>query len=246
MKAYQIPSEKRLLMHVFLVDDNEQQTELMSLWLEIEGISCTCFYDGASLIEALILTPEKPNLIILDWNLPDIQGDLLLKKIRHQIDSTTPIVFVSARADKSDIVLALENGANDYIVKPADRKEWIARIKLQLNGPHYYSPTKHIIKEGNIVINIQSQSIVVSNKTINITPKEFAVALALFNNIGNIVSREDLMSNVWGYSDSINTRTVDTHISRVKKKLGLTSENHWSLNSVYNFGYRLERKELVH
>lgn len=233
-------------MHVFIVDDEEQQAELMSLWLEIENISCSCFHDGESIMQSLMQADNKPDLIILDWNLPDIQGDQLLKKIRHKIDESIPIIFVSARADKSDIVLALENGANDYIVKPADRNEWVARVKLQLKNQHKTLSNKHLITEGNITIDTQAQSVTVSNKNINITPKEFAVTLALFNNIGNIVSRDDLMSNVWGYSEDINTRTVDTHISRVKKKLGLTPENSWSLNSVYNFGYRLERHQAIH
>ena len=228
-------------MHVFIVEDDKQQSELMSLWLENENISCSCFFDGSSLMDALYKKLLDFNLIVLDWNLPDIQGDQLLINIREKIGREIPIIFVSARADKSDVVLALETGADDYMVKPVDSKEWLARIKLQLKRKEKYTiKEKNYLNIGNISIDIDSQNIIVSNHPVSITPKEFAVALSLFKNLGNIVSRDELRKNIWGYSESINTRTVDTHISRIRKKLGLTPENHWRLSSIYNYGYRLE------
>lgn len=227
-------------MRAFLVEDDVQLAELMSVWLEVETIDSTCFYDGKSVLDAL--GNQSCDLIVLDWNLPDIQGDELLFKIRNKIGWETPIIFTSSRTEKDSIVTALENGANDYITKPIDRKEWVARVRLQLRQKlKQQSTNKTLLQYDNISINTETHSIAVNSTVIRITPKEYEVALQLFANIGEVVSRDAMMKNVWGYSDSINTRTVDTHISRIRKKLKLIPANKWSLTSIYSFGYRLER-----
>ncbi|MDH3327441.1 MAG: response regulator transcription factor [Gammaproteobacteria bacterium] len=226
-------------MNVYLVEDDIQLSELMSLWLEAENIESDCFTTGKSILDAL--NTSKCDLIVLDWNLPDMQGDDLLISIRDKIGWDTPIIFVTGRTEKDDIVSALEKGANDYMTKPVDRKEWVARVRLQLRQKIQQGEfERKVIKLENIEINTDTHTITVSNRNIDITPKEFEVAFQLFKNIGKVVSRKDLMKNIWGYSSEINTRTVDTHISRVKRKLELTPDKKWNLSSIYNYGYRLE------
>ncbi|MEW5754678.1 MAG: response regulator transcription factor [Pseudomonadota bacterium] len=227
-------------MRIAVLEDDTHMAELMRLWLEEGGYEAQVFGEGNELIRAL--GRESFDLLIIDWLLPDIDGDKVLVWVREHIDWPVPVLFVTQRDAESDVVTALELGADDYMTKPVSRDVLTARVKALLRrAGQYLDAKKGVLEIPPYRIDLSTHSISCEQRSIELTQKEYDLAVFLFKNLGRVVSRGHILEAVWGRTPSLNTRTVDTHVSRLRTKLGLTDNSAIRLNAIYQHGYRLER-----
>ncbi len=229
-------------MYIALLEDDKDQVELIKLWLENGGHQCDSF-DRGSAFTAALKQHRHYDLFILDWMLPDTSGIDILKWIRQEHCQNTPIIFVTARDSEQDIVHALQTGADDYMIKPIKQLELIARINAAGRRAHTGDAENEVLEVGPFRIAFAERAIHFGDETIVLTQKEFALAVFLLRNNGKLLSRGFILEKVWNMPPEINTRTVDTHISRLRNKLHLTPEYGWRLSAIYQHGYRLERLE---
>ena len=227
-------------MKIAIVDDDPSLAELVSIWLSDAGYECTNYTSGQDFIKTV--NTEQFDLLLLDWVMPEFDGEQVLEWIRSQSDLDMPVIFVTARDTEDDISKILTQGADDYIVKPVKQKELVARIKAVTRRLIPQHDQQEMIF-GNLRIDPGSRVVSKVGEPVKLTEKEFKLILFIFKNIGRLLSRDQILSAVWGYDEGINTRTVDTHMSRIRKKLDLSQENGWRLSSIYHQGYRLERVE---
>ena len=225
-------------MKIAVVDDDQDVASLLCLWLEEEGYTCVSYHDGQDFTREV--GNEQFGAVLLDWMMPEVDGEQVLTWLRSKQDWETPVIFVTSRTTEDDMVRILNEGADDYITKPVSRRELLARITAVTRRSSKRTP-QEIIEIGPYQIDPHSRSLRFDGESIKLTDKEFELATYIFNHIGRLLSRNQILFNVWGYESDVNTRTVDTHISRIRKKLHLTPENGWRLSSIYHQGYRLER-----
>ena len=225
-------------MKIAVVDDDQDVASLLCLWLEEEGYTCVSYHDGQDFTRNV--GNEQFGAVLLDWMMPEVDGEQVLAWLRSKRDWETPVIFVTSRTTEDDMVRILNEGADDYITKPVSRRELLARITAVTRRSSKRAP-QEVIEIGPYQIDPQSRSLRFEGESIKLTDKEFELATYIFTHIGRLLSRNQILSNVWGYEADVNTRTVDTHISRIRKKLHLTPENGWRLSSIYHQGYRLER-----
>lgn len=225
-------------MKIAVVDDDKDVASLLCLWLEEEGYTCVSFQDGQAFTREV--GSDQFGAVLLDWMMPEVDGEQVLAWLRGKQDWETPVIFVTSRTTEDDMVRILNEGADDYITKPVSRRELLARITAVTRRSNKRSP-QEIIEIGPYQIDPQSRRLRFEGEAIKLTDKEFELALYIFNHIGRLLPRNQILANVWGYESDVNTRTVDTHISRIRKKLHLAPENGWRLSSIYHQGYRLER-----
>ncbi len=225
-------------MKIWLLEDDPAQAELLTTWLEEADHQVTHFDRGGNLVADLEQGGEQGDfdLLILDWELPDTTGIEVLNHVRTKIHWHVPTLFVTQREAESDIVHALANGADDYMVKQISKGEFLARINAlgrrlaneELDfeiGPYIFKP--------------QTQSVVLDGQVCDITAKDFELAWYMFRHAGRLLSREQLLRDVWGVS-GLNTRTVDVHVSRIRKSLSISPERGFRIKTIYQHGYRLE------
>lgn len=225
-------------MKIAVVDDDQDIASLLCLWLEEAGYACVSFQDGQEFRRQL--GNDQFDAVLLDWMMPEVDGAQVLAWLRSKQDWDTPVIFVTSRTTEDDMVRILNEGADDYITKPVSRRELLARIAAVTRRSNKRTPLE-IIEIGPYQIDPQSRSLRFEGEAIKLTDKEFELACYIFNHIGRLLSRNQILASVWGYEADVNTRTVDTHISRIRKKLQLIPENGWRLSSIYHQGYRLER-----
>ena len=226
-------------MNIALVEDDPVQCRVLAHWLEEAGYQYQSFGSGEAFISSL--DHDQPHLILLDWELPGISGLELLKPLRRQIGHSLPVMFITGRDEEADIVQALKAGADDYLLKPLRRQELLARIEVLARRSTQHQPVEGVQEVGPFRIDLGSRQLHRDGNAIELTQKEFILATHLLGNISKLLSREELLRKVWGHSHNLNTRTVDTHISRVRKKLLLVPDQGWNLSAVYQHGYRLDR-----
>jgi len=224
---------------VALVEDDPDQSELYRLWLEAVGYDCRRYGDGESFLRAL--GSDSFDVVLLDWMLPGIGGDRVVVGLREQVGWGLPVLFVTGRDREEDIVRALEAGADDYMIKPRSKAETLARVAVldrRARGPAGGSAS---VEMPPFALDPARRLITRNGESVDLTPREFELATFLLRNVGRLLSRRHILESVWGVSAELNTRTVDTQVSRLRGKLGLTPEIGWRLSSVYQHGYRLER-----
>lgn len=231
-------------MRIALLEDDPHMAQLAKLWLEGAGFDVQLFGLGQELIRTI--NRETFDLLIIDWVLPDIQGDEVLEWVRKNYDWPIPVLFVTQRDSEEDIVHALEVGADDFMSKPVSQQVLLARVKALLRRSNQ-SRDKHqdVLECSSYVIDFDHHRILRNGAPVDLTQKEYELAVFLFNNLGHVVSRGHILESVWGFSPDLNTRTVDTHVSRLRNKLGFSVESGIKLSAIYQHGYRLELLEEV-
>ncbi|MEC3624813.1 response regulator transcription factor [Bacillus inaquosorum] len=227
---------------ILIIEDDEAIADLLSYGLTQEGFhTCTEANGDLGMKQ---LDQFKPNLLLLDWMLPDCSGLDICKKVTHQYN--IPILMITAKSDITDKVLGLEFGADDYITKPFDLREVIARIRTILRR---LEQANHVNDRGtsnedhiqfkNIVITPDERLVKKDGIIVDLTPKEFDLLKTLIDHRGKIFTRSELLEFVWGYDFAGDTRTVDTHIQRLRKKLDASD----LIKTVFGIGYKFEKQE---
>ena len=226
---------------ILIVDDDEHISELISLYLTKEFYDTKIVYDGEEALRQFRLF--SPNLILLDLMLPGIDGYQVCREIRQQ--SNVPIIMLSAKGEVFDKVLGLELGADDYIIKPFDSKELVARVKAVLRRyqPAQASQTKpagKYVEYPDLTINLTNYSVVYKEKTVDMPPKELELLYFLASSPNQVFTREQLLDHIWGYEYIGDTRTVDVHIKRLREKI--KDHASWAISTVGGIGYKFEVK----
>ena len=225
-------------VRIAVLEDDADQAELMHSWFRDAGHECRTFDSGSAL--KTMLRRETFDLLVVDWNLPDTTGPEVLSWVRDQLDWHIPVLFVTSRDQEEDVVYALEHGADDYMTKPVKQLETLARIMALERRSQPAGQQATTFKQGCFEFDLINRRVRIGADSIELTNKEFDLALLLFRNPGRLLSRSYILEKVWGMSSELSTRTVDTHVSRVRSKLGINPDNGVRLNAVYNHGYRLE------
>ena len=234
------PAHYHAPVRIAILEDDPDQLALLQRWLAQDGHDVHGYLSGR---EAMMrATRESFDLFVLDWQVPDVSGAEVLQWLRSNVSRTVPILFVTVRDSEQDIVFALENGADDYMIKPARQNELIARVHALLRRA-YPREDESRLSFPPFEIDTKRSEIRRDGAKIELTPKEYDLAVILFRNIGRLMSRGHLQESVWGRSGDLATRTVDTHVSQVRKKLDLRPEAGFRVVPVYNYGYRLEQCE---
>ena len=227
-------------MRIVILEDDQDQADLLCAWLEAANHQCTVYRDGNTFIRAY--KQDSYDLVLLDWNVPNISGIEVLEHLRNHLDALVPVVFITQRDAEQDIVQALEVGADDYMTKPVREGETMARVNAIARRMGYGDKhTRDHYDFPPYKIDTKLRRMFFKGALVEMTQKEFELALFLFKNLGRVISRGHLLEMVWGTSAKLNTRTVDTHISRLRTKLDLDNQKNWQLVSVYRHGYRLEQ-----
>ena len=228
-------------MHIAILEDDTEQRELMVLWLEGAQHTSRSFGTQADCIEAL--KHERFDLLLLDWMLPDGSGADVLQWVRENLGWDMPIVVVTAHADEENVITALSAGADDYVVKPPKLTELLARLTAVARRA---KPTGlSIFRLGVYEADMQRHTLLIDGQPVVMTQKEFDLSVYVLQNPGKLLSRDHLLNKVWGLNADIDTRTVDTHISRLRKKLLLDGSKGWKLVPIYGYGYRFDRVDGV-
>lgn len=222
-------------MNFAVVEDSRSQAEVLKALLKSEGHQAEIFSEGLACIEAL--KTRSFEFFVIDWNLPDIGGDEVLRHIREHCGWDVPVIFCTARTDEEAAADILRLGADDYIPKPIRYMEFMARVHALLRRRQ---PRPATLQVGAIDIDLEGRRIRLAGADVDPTQREFELATILLRNVGRVLSREELLSTVWARDSEVDTRTVDTHASRLRKKLGLAGESGLMLSSVYGQGYRLD------
>lgn len=226
---------------ILIVDDDENISELISLYLTKEFYDTKIVYDGEEAIRQFQLF--QPNLILLDLMLPGIDGYQVCREIRQR--SNVPIIMLSAKGEVFDKVLGLELGADDYIIKPFDSKELVARVKAVLRRyqPQVTvqpQPTGKYVEYPELSINLTNYSVIYKGNTVEMPPKELELLYFLAASPNQVFTREQLLDHIWGYEYIGDTRTVDVHIKRIREKI--KDYANWSIATVWGIGYKFEVK----
>ena len=225
-------------MRIAYLEDDADQTRRVVALLEAAGHAVYAFDRGRALLGNLGV--ESFDLIVLDWEVPDVSGYDVLRTLRDQLVTQTPILFLTHRSSEKDVVDALEAGADDFLVKPPRERELLSRVSaLGRRGP-LAAPHAELIEVGPFRVDVARRCIEGNGRPIELTRREFEVALLFFRNVGKVLSRAHIMDTIWGRGDSATTRTVDTHVSRLRAALGLSAAIGLRLTPVYGYGYRLE------
>lgn len=221
---------------ILIVDDDRNIVELLRLYIEKEGYLTVTASNGREAINAF--GREKPDLIILDVMMPEVDGWQVCKEIRKTSD--TPIIMLTAKGETFDKVLGLELGADDYMVKPFETKELMARIKAVLR--RFDSKDKvqqEEVRYENLSVNLANYELKINDNIIEIPPKELELLHFLASNPNRVFTREQLLEEVWGFDYFGDSRTVDVHIKRLREKLE-NIEGNWTLKTVWGVGYKFE------
>lgn len=227
---------------ILIVDDDESIAELISLYLNKECYETMMVYDGEAAVEAF---PKfQPDLVLLDLMLPGMDGYQVCREIRSRSD--TPVIMLSAKGEVFDKVLGLELGADDYMIKPFDAKELVARVKAVLRRYAGRTPAEteepkeqgEFVEYPNLKVNLTNYAVHYRGNPVDMPPKELELLYFLASSPNRVFTREQLLDNIWGYEYLGDTRTVDVHVKRLREKL--PGDDTWSIATVWGIGYKFE------
>jgi len=232
---------------IVVVDDEPNIVEVIRLYLEHAGYESLIVYRGSEVLQ--MVKEHTPDLVLLDIMLPDRSGFELCSLIRSEPGpvAQTPIIFLTAKGESIDKLRAFNLGVDDYIVKPFDPNELIARVKAVLRRTQYQNGTgstaqvkvvKQVQRIGSLIIDPEQYKVTLNGARVDLTPKEIELLHFLASNPGRVYSREDLLGFVWNFDFSGGTRTVDAHVKNLRKKLGASDE--WAIQTLWGIGYSFE------
>ncbi len=225
---------------ILIVDDDVNICELLKLYLEKDGFDTGVVTDGLHAVESF--KALNPDLVLLDIMLPGMDGWQICREIRKS--SQTPIIMLTAKGETFDKVLGLELGADDYITKPFETKEVVARIKAVLRRTASQTAAENAVKEVNydkLSINLTNYNLKVNGENVDTPPKELELIFHLASNPNRVYTRDQLLDEVWGFEYYGDSRTVDVHVKRLREKLEGVSDK-WELRTVWGVGYKFETK----
>ena len=227
---------------ILVVDDDLNICELLKLYLENDGYVVYTANDGKQAVD--MFKNKTPDLVLLDIMLPKMDGWQVCREIRKT--SGVPIIMLTAKGETFDKVLGLELGADDYVVKPFDTKELVARVKAVLRRYQPVSPNAvqnpnlKCVSYDDLVVNLSNYSVLYYDKAIEMPPKELELLYFLASSPNQVFTREQLLDNIWGYEYIGDTRTVDVHVKRLREKI--KDHDHWRIATVWGIGYKFEVK----
>ena len=225
-------------MKVLVVDDDSNIAELLRLYLEKDGFSVITCDNGIKAVE--LQSKELFDIILLDIMLPGLDGWQVCREIRKESD--VPIIMITAKSETFDRILGLELGADDYVSKPFDAKEVLARVKAVLRRTASETKTAtDMVSYENLIVNISNYELIVNGKKIDTPPKELELIYHLASNPNRVYTRDQLLDEVWGFDYYGDSRTVDVHVKRIREKLEGVSDA-WALKTVWGVGYKFEVK----
>ena len=223
---------------IMIVDDDRNICELLRLYIEKEGFETAIANDGKAAVQ--MFDSVNPDLMLLDIMLPELDGWQVCREIRKK--SQCPIIMLTAKGEVFDKVLGLELGADDYVVKPFETKEVIARINAVLRRSEIPEDTHKRLTFDKLIIDLDSYELIVDGKKIDTPPKELELIYHLASNPNRVFTRDQLLDEVWGFDYYGDSRTVDVHVKRLREKLEGVSDK-WELKTVWSVGYKFETKD---
>ena len=222
---------------ILVIDDDRNILAIIELYLKKAGFevsTCTTGYDALATFRQV-----KPTLVVLDVMLPGQDGWSILHEIRKE--SQTPVIMLTAKGDTGERVRGLELGADDYIAKPFDSNELVARIKAVLRRLAPQADTARVVELPDLYISLENYSVVLDGETIDMPPKEIELLYFLASHSGKVFTREQLLEQVWGFDFFGDSRTVDVHVKRIREKLG--ERENWQLKTVWGVGYKFDIRQ---
>jgi DNA-binding response OmpR family regulator len=226
-------------MKIVVLDNDRSQTDLICQVLTSAGHVCHGFQSGKDLLSQL--RKEEYDMLIFDWQVSDMGGAELMRKAREKLNDKAPVLFMTTSSGEDDIVAGLDAGADDYMIKPLRRSEMVARVQALLRRAFPTQNGAEQLQFGQYVFETRPGRLLMDGNVLDVTHKEFYLALLFFRNIGRPLSRAYIHEAVWIRETDVPSRTMDTHVSRVRNKLQLKPENGFRLVPVYSYGYRLEK-----
>ena len=226
-------------MRIAVLDNDRSQADLICQVLSSAGHTCQTFDSGKEMLAQL--RKDSFDMLILDWQLGDMGGADVLRRAKEKMSATTPMMFITNSSAEDDIVAGVSAGADDYMIKPLRRGELVARGQALLRRAYPTQNGAEQLQFGPYIFETRPGRLSMDGAVIEVTHKEFYLALLFFRNIGRPLSRAYIHEAVWIRETAVPSRTMDTHVSRVRNKLQLRPENGFRLVPVYSYGYRLEK-----
>ena len=226
-----------MAVKILIVDDDPIVHESLKIYMQAEGYEVLDAYDG---ISGLNMVDSSVALCVLDIMMPGKSGIEVCREIRKS--SQVPIIMLTAKGEEIDKILGLEMGADDYIVKPFSPREVVARVKAilrRMDSTAQEPADKNVVRHNGLVIDLNSYTVTLNGQSVVCTPKEIEILFLLASHPGQVYTRDTLLSEVWGYDFAGETRTVDTHIKRLRAKLDSEGLG-WSIKTIYGVGYKFE------
>jgi DNA-binding response OmpR family regulator len=226
-------------MRIAVLDNDRSQADLVSQVLTTAGHTCQVFATGKDLLGQL--RKDAFDMLVFDWNVPDMGAADVLRKAKEKMPAATPMMFLTTSSGEDDIVAGITSGADDYMIKPLRRGELVTRVQALLRRAYPSQNGAEQLTFGKYVFETRPGRLMMDGEVVEVTHKEFYLALLFFRNIGRPLSRAYIHESVWIRESVVPSRTMDTHVSRVRNKLQLRPENGFRLVPVYSYGYRLEK-----
>ncbi|MGU7779884.1 response regulator transcription factor [Burkholderia sp. PU8-34] len=226
-------------MIVAILEDMVTQAGVVAGWLNKAGYDTEVRHDGDSFIE--LVRTQRVDVLLLDWDVPGKSGIDVMRWARESFADALPIIMMTQHDGENDIVFGLNTGADDYLIKPLRERELVARVNAQARK--YYPETQRakIVEVGKFALNTNSHAATVDGEPVELSQREFDLALMLFESVGRIVTKDMMIKRIWGVVDRKYDATLATYVSKLRASLGLRPKNGLVITTVYNYGYRLER-----
>lgn len=226
-------------MKIAILEQDRAQAELICQVLTAAGHGCQAFDNARECLAQL--RKETADMLVMDWNVPDMEGAEVLRRAKEKMAANAPTIFLVGSNAEDDIIAGVTAGADDYLVKPLRRGELVARISALLRRAYPSQNSAEQLQFGPYIFETRPGRLIKDGSVVDVTQKEFSLALLFFRNIGRPLSRAYIHESVWVRDSDVPSRTMDTHVSRVRNKLSLRPENGFRLVPVYSYGYRLEK-----
>ncbi|CAG2270258.1 MULTISPECIES: response regulator transcription factor [Burkholderia] len=226
-------------MIVAILEDIVTQAGVVAGWLNKAGYDTEVRHDGDGFIE--LVRTQRVDVLLLDWDVPGKSGIEVMRWARESFADALPIIMMTQHDGENDIVFGLNSGADDYLIKPLRERELVARVNAQARK--YYPETQRakVVEVGKFALDVSAHAATVDGAPVELSLREFEVALMLFESVGRIVSKDMMIKRIWGVVDRKYDATLATYVSKLRSSLGLRAKNGLVITTVYNYGYRLER-----